>query len=333
VLSIGMMIMTSTEFDPWSELQKPATGCNMKRVDAEHPHNFFWGQDANSNYLLLFELTMEQSKSLEGKTVDLQGVKIDVTYHPSTSEYFFNLSLRNKKDADIFYRLCLDLIDRTRGVLDRKVALDIITNRLKRWKAFLRGTKRHLLSAQEVRGLFAELEFLNRGLKECHDQLSAIEGWQGPLGEPQDFVFGDFAVEVKSLTGVQNGKVTISSEHQLATHLDNLFLHVICLAEFHDCRKGCSLNAQVEFVRNAIKDPDHREIFDSRLYETGYFELKDYDAPCYSVTKVESFHVRGSFPRIPPDDLSEGVSNVTYELELKSLEGYVCEISLNEGNL
>ena len=115
--------------------------------------------------------------------------------------------------------------------------------------------------------------------------------------------------------------------------IDNLFLHVICLAEFHDCRKGCSLNAQVELVQSAIKDPDHREIFESRLYETGYFELKDYDAPCYSVTKVESFHVREGFPRISPDDLSEGVSSVTYELELKSLENYVCSISLSRGDL
>ena len=325
--------MISIKDNPWSELQKPMTGYNVKRVDAAHPHNFFWGQDTEGSYLLLFELTKEQAESLEDKTVDLQGVKSDVTYHASTSEYFFNLSLQNKKDADIFYRLCFDLIDRTRDICDSKVALRIITNRLKRWKAFLRGKKKHLLSAREIRGLFAELEFLNRGLKECHEQLSVIEGWQGPLGEPQDFVFGDFAVEVKSLTGVQNGKVTISSEHQLATHLNNLFLHVTCLAEFHDCRKGRSLNAQVEHVRNAIKDADHREIFDSRLQETGYFEFKDYDLPCYSVTKVESFHVRENFPRITPDDLADGVSNTTYELELKFLEEYECEISLNQGEL
>ncbi len=321
--------MISSDNCPWSDIQKPLTGYSIKRADADHPHNFFWGKDTDSNYLLLFELTKELAEFLEDKTIDLHGVKIDVTYHKTTSEYFFKLSLQKKEDADIFHRLCLDLIDRTREVFVRKVALEVIYNRLKRWKAFLRGKKKYLLSSREVRGLFAELEFVHKGLTEYGDQLAVLEGWQGPLDEPQDFVLGDFAVEVKSLTGLQKDKVKISSEHQLVTHLDNLFLHVIYLAEFHDCKKGRSLNTQVEVVRDSIKDPEHRDIFDFRLYESGYLELKDYDAPCYSVTKEESFHVREGFPRISPEDLVSGVSGVTYDLDLKSLVGYVCELPLN----
>ncbi len=320
--------MTSTENSPWSDIQKPVTGYNVKRVDADHPHDFFWGKDTDGNYLLLLELTKELAEFLEGKSVDLQGVKTDITFHSTTSEYFFKLSLQNKEDADIFYRLCLDLVDRTKDVLVRKVALEIINNRLKRWKAFLRGKKKYLLSAREVRGLFAELEFVHKGLTEYGDQLTVLEGWQGPLDEPQDFVLGDFAVEVKSLTGLQKDKVKISSEHQLVTHLDNLYLHVIYLAEFHDCKKGHSLNTQVEVVRNAIKDTENKDVFDSRLYETGYLELKDYDSPCYSVRKHESFHVRDDFPRISPEDLVDGVSGVTYDLDLKSLDSYVCELPL-----
>ncbi len=325
--------MTSTENSPWNDIQKPVTGYNVKRADSEHPHDFFWGKDTDGSCLLLFELTKELAESLEGKSVDLQGVKTDITYHTTTSEYFFNLALQNKEDQDIFYRLCLDLIDRTKDVFVRKVALEVINNRLKRWKAFLRGRKKYLLSAREVRGLFAELEFVHKGLTEYGNQLAVLEGWQGPLDEPQDFVLGDFAVEVKSLTGLQKDKVRISSEYQLVTHLDNLFLHVIYLAEFHDCTKGFSLNAQVEVVRDAIVDTDHKDIFDSRLYETGYLELKDYDAPCYSVTKHISFHVREGFPRISPEDLADGVSGVIYDLDLKSLEGYVCELQLNQGDL
>lgn len=321
--------MVTTDNSPWSNIKKPMAGYSIKRVDPDHLHDFFWGKDTGGNCLLLLELTKELADFLDGKCVDLQGVKTDITYHTTTSKYFFTLSLQNKHDADIFYRLCLDLIDRTRDVLVRNAALEVINNRLKRWKAFLRGKKKYLLSSREVRGLFAELEFVHKGLIEYGNQLGVLEGWQGPLDEPQDFVLGDFAVEVKSLTGVQKDKVKISSEHQLVTHLDNLFLHVIYLAEFHDCKKGFSLNAQVEVVRDAIKDPDHKDIFDSRLYETGYLELKDYDAPCYSVTKHETFHVREGFPRISAEGLDDGVSGVTYDLDLKSLESYVCELQLN----
>jgi hypothetical protein len=325
--------MTSTDNSPWSDIQKPVAGYSIKRVDADHPHDFFWGKDADGNYLLLLKLTKELAEILEVKNIDLHGVKTDITYHTSTSEYFFKLSLQNKEDADIFHRLCFDLIDRTKEVLVRNVALEVIINRLKRWKAFLRGKKKYILSARAVRGLFAELEFVQKALAEYGDQLTVLEGWQGPLDEPQDFVLGDFAVEIKSLTGLQKEKVKISSEHQLVTHLENLFLHVIYLAEFHDCKKGRSLNTQVDVVRDAIKDPDHKEVFDSRLYATGYLELKAYDAPCYAVTKQESFHVREGFPRISPEDLDEGVSGVTYDLDLKSLDSYVCELPLNKGEL
>lgn len=325
--------MTLTDYSPWSDINKPVTGYNSKRVDPDHHHDFFWGKDVDGNYLLLFKITKELAELLENKLIDLKGVKTDLTYHESTSEYFFKLCLQNKEDSDIFYRLCLDLIDRTREVLDRKVALEVINTRLKRWKLFLSGKKKYLLTAQEVRGLYAELEFMHRCLAKVNDQLTVIEGWKGPLDGPHDFVLGDFAVEVKSVTSSQKDRVRISSENQLVTHLDRLFLHVTFLAEFHDCKKGTSLNQQVETLRDTIRESEHRDLFDSRLYETGYLELKDYDTPCYSVTKHESFMIREGFPRITPEDLAEGVANVTYDLDLKSLEGYVCEFPLDEGEL
>jgi hypothetical protein len=68
------------------------------------------------------------------------------------------------------------------------------------------------------------------------------------------------------------------------------------------------------------------DILDSRLFEAGYLELKEYDSPCYSVTKCKTFLVEDEFPRIVPKDLKEGVSSVTYDLDLASLDSYVCEL-------
>lgn len=318
--------MISSEGNPWRDIEKPQYGYKFKRVDRDHPHGYFWAKDSEGSYLLLLELTKELTELLENKLVDLQGVKTDITWHPLKAQYFFSLKLQNKEDADIFYRLCFDLIDRTADVPLLKVALEIINSRLKRWRAFLRGKKKNILTPQEVRGLFAELILLHKGLAGADDQLPVIEGWQGPLDEPQDFVFGDFAVEVKSITGTQKHRVKISSEHQLSTHLDKLYLHVTYLAEFHDCQKGFSLNQQVETVRGAIIDPDHIAVFEFRLLETGYLEIKDYDSPCFTEMRNESYQIKDAFPRIVPDDLKDGVSCVTYDLDLKSLESYVSEL-------
>lgn len=318
--------MNSGESNPWRGIEKPSAGFNVLLVDADHPHAFFWGKDVGGRYLLMLNLTKDLSEFLEGKTVELQGVRTDITFHPATGEYFFSLKLQNKEDADIFYRLCLDLIERTVDIPNLKVALEVINNRLKRWKDFLRGKKKNLLSPQEIRGLFAELALLKHWLICSEDQFAILEGWQGPLDEAQDFVLGDFAVEVKSITGAQKDRVRISSEHQLSTHLNYLYLHVTYLAEFYDCSKGQSLNQMVESIRGVIRNNDAMNIFNSRLFEAGYFELKEYDSPVYSVMKCKTFLVEDVFPKIVPGDLKKGVSSVTYDLDLASLDSYVCEL-------
>ncbi len=324
--------MNSDGSNPWRGINKPAVGFSVLLVDGDHPHAFFWGKDTQGTCLLLLEISKENGEFLGKKNVDLKGVKTDIRVNPTTGEYFFILCLQNREDADIFYSLCSDLVDRTRDVSGQRAALDILHNRFKRWKTFLSKKKSHLLSIQEIRGLFAELEFLRNCLGQVNPQLPLIEGWQGPLDGPHDFVLGDLAVEVKSVTGSQKDSVRITSENQLSTHLDKLFLHVFFLAEFYDCKKGFSLNEMVKKVREAIQDSDYRDLFDSRLYETGYIELKEYDGPCYTVTHEKTYEVLDGFPRITPESLTEGLANVSYDLNLNTLEGYVCEFPLDGGD-
>lgn len=43
----------------------------------------------------------------------------------------------------------------------------------------------------------------------------AVEAWLGPEKSHQDFIFGNTAVEIKSLSGTERSTVRISSEDQL----------------------------------------------------------------------------------------------------------------------
>lgn len=316
--------MTPNDGNPWSGIKLPDVGFNNLRVDPTHLHDFFWGKDAQGLCLLLLEIEEQLTKYLEKRLVELRGVKSDIRRQPDGRIYFI-LCLQNVEDADIFYRLCIDLIDRTRDVIGQKIAIDIIHKRLKRWKLFLSSSKSNLLTAHEVQGLFAELEFLRTCLVISREQTTLLEGWKGPLDGPHDFVFGDYAVEIKSVSGSQKNHVRISSENQLVTHLDRLFLQVIFLAEFHDCKHGISLNQMVANVRQMISDADNMDLFDSRLHDAGYIELRDYDTPCYSVTQQKAFIVKENFPRITPETLSNGLTNVSYDISLPSLESYISD--------
>lgn len=323
--------MTVDSDIPWARIEKPLSGFSVLRVDSEHPQDFFWGKDAPGAFLLLLKIDEQFLNFLEKKSIELKGVSTDIRLNQTSGEYFFILCLQDKEDADIFHRLCIDLIDRTRDIKEQKAALEIIHTRLKRWRSFLSRKTDHLLTVEEVHGLYAELEFLYACISRTDEQRALIEGWMGPLGGPHDYVLGDYAVEVKSVAGAQKNVVRISSENQLITHLDRLYLQVFFLAEFYDCKQGVSLNQMVDKVRSRINDMDDRDLFDSRLYETGYMELKDYDTPCYSVTHQRTYEVREGFPRITPAVLSDGLANVSYDLVLNSLDDYVCDFPFHGG--
>jgi hypothetical protein len=317
--------------NPWTAIKKPASDFSVLRVDPAHPHDFFWGKDTQGYCLMLLKIDEQHKEYLEKKSEELRGVRTDIRLNQATGEHFFILSLRAAENADIFYRLCVDLIASTREIKGQKAALEIIHSRLKRWKSFLSRGKSHLLSPQEVQGLFAELSFFHECLERSMDSAALIAGWLGPLNSPHDFVLGNYAVEIKSVSGAHKNTVRISSENQLASHLEKLFLHVYFLAEFVDCKQGVSLNQLVSTVRAAIIDSDNRDLFDSRLYETGYMEFKEYDAPCYSVSQQKTFEVKDGFPRIIPETLTNGLSNVSYDLALNTLQCYISEVPLTGG--
>lgn len=325
-----MTMTMSGENNPWKGIDKPLSGFNVLRIDPAHPHDFFWGRDAQGNYLILLEIEDKSTSHLQDKLIELRGIRTDIRFNQNTDRYVYVLSLQENKNVDIFLRLCNDLVACTKGVKGNRDALDILHSRLKSWKAFLSKKKRYLLITQEVQGLFAELSFIEKCIdNNCIDPVSLMTGWKGPMNGPHDFVFGDFAIEIKSISGSQKNMVRISSENQLITHLDRLYLQVYFLAEYHDKSYGISLNSIVERVREKISEEDISDIFDSRLNETGYIELPDNDSPCFSVIQEKTFEVKEGFPRITPDALSEGLANVSYDLNLGSVENYVCKFPLS----
>ncbi|MBN0154644.1 PD-(D/E)XK motif protein, partial [Pseudomonas aeruginosa] len=106
---------------------------------------------------------------------------------------------------------------------DSASSLAISLAHIRRWKTFLSGRSQHL-SIEEVRGLFAEIVFLTELIDRQMSSSDAVEAWLGPERSHQDFIFGNTAVEVKSLSGAERSSVRISSEDQLESLNDALFL-------------------------------------------------------------------------------------------------------------
>src|SRR5690606_23528752 len=117
-----------------------------------------------------------------------------------------------------------------------------------------------VLSPKEIQGLFAELYFISQKLQEDSSlETILINGWEGPEKTQHDFILESTAVEIKSIAGNDRGKVRISSEDQLHTHLDKIFLRVYLLSRLENTERGESLNSIVNSIFTMLTIPGNRE--------------------------------------------------------------------------
>jgi len=217
--------------------------------------------------------------------------------------------------------LCQTLIGSLQQVGGRSEALAVALVHLKRWKAFLAGRKTRILSPEEIRGLFAELQFL-KSLYRKLPAKAAVDAWCGPNGSHQDFIFGNTAVETKAISGRERSTVRISSEDQLESTCDNLFLTIFRLSEMPESDRALSLNDAVRLVESELADPAVLEEFWSRLGGYGYADIKEYDAPKFIVAGQRAFVVVDGFPRLIRSGLPAGIVKVGYDIQLEKLEPF-----------
>ena len=87
----------------------------------------------------------------------------------------------------------------------------------------------------------------------------AVDAWCGADRVQQDFIFGDMAVEVKSLSGRERNSVRISSEDQLESLTSSLFLMVYRLSELPESDQAMSLSALVQLIEQEIGEAEALE--------------------------------------------------------------------------
>lgn len=315
--------MTSSP-SPWDDISTPDRDYNVKLVPGTSVVPVYWGRDTAGRCLLIVQLEGDHTAEFLREAVSLTGIETDLRRLDTLGRQGVVLTLEKHVDRDLFQSLSSTLIDRIREVSDSRAAVSVTLSHLKRWRAFLAGRKRRLLSAEELRGLFAELCYLRELYRRGLDAAAAVAAWCGPDGIHQDFIFRDSAVEVKALSGRERSTVAISSENQLEALSSNLFLHVVRLVENPEHAGARSLNDLVSLIESEIDDPDAAGAFMSTLGGFGYVDLPDYDVPRLLAPETWTYRVREGFPRLRRSELPQGVERVRYEIRLETMAGYEC---------
>lgn len=312
-----------TESSPWDDITVPEADFNVRQVAVETAVNCFWGRDAEGTCLFIVELQGDHAVQYRKNAVRVSGVGVDLRASEQGLQHLV-LALEREVDLDLFAGLCRTLAFALEYASDSASALAISLAHIRRWKTFLSGRGQHL-SAEEVRGLFAEIVFLMELLEREMPSNVAIEAWLGPDRSHQDFIFGNTAVEVKSLSGAERSSVRISSEDQLESLNDDLFLRIYRLSSLTNVGGSRSLNELVTVVQLQLSGTDALEAFERKLVAYGYAPLPDYDEPRFIISDVRSYRVGNGFPRLMRSQLPEGIAKVAYDIRLETIAQYECD--------
>lgn len=311
---------------PWDEIQLPAAEYNVRLTAGAGSIPLYWGKDTGGHCLFIIELQGDHSEQFRKDSTSIHGISLDLRGFDEPVRQRLVLKLEKHVDQDIFLSLCETLVRSLHPLTDSVVALAVTLTHIKRWKTFMSGRKSRFLSPEELRGLFGELQFLRFLYQGRLDEKAAIEAWVGPEGGHQDFIFGNTAVEIKSVSGRERSTVRISSEDQLETLCDNLFLVIFHLNEMPESRQAMSLNELIRFIEEELNDADAVEELLRRLAAYGYMEITEYDNPKFVVAARQTYFVDKDFPRLIRSRIPDGIVRTTYEIELEKISAFKCDM-------
>lgn len=310
---------------PWDAITTPSADLSVLRVAGTTGVSIFWGRDAGAQCLLIIELHGDHTAQFRRDVVSLHGICVDLRNGDRAGQQRFVLTLARHIDSDLFLGLCETLINRLKDVADPAAALAVALAHLRRWKAFLAGRNARLLSPEEIRGLFGELHVLRLLYQGTLPQVAAVDAWCGPDDSHQDFIFGNRAIEVKSLSGRERSTVRFSSEDQLESLADELFLLTQRLSSQSDAGQALSLNNIVELINGELADADAIEQFADKLAGMGYVPLAEYDAPRFMIGGLQGYRVTDGFPRLIRSELPLGITKVSYDVMLEAIAPFSCD--------
>lgn len=315
----------TAEPSPWAEISTPDQDYNVRKVkDSASP--LYWGKDSGGRPLFVMELASDQASLYMQHHVKIRGIDSDLrglVQQPELQRLV--LALAREADQEFFQMICAGIIERVDQIDDSAAKLQVAFEYLQRWKAFMASERKRILSPAEKAGLFGELLFLRKLLEKGIPEDEAVASWLGPDGNHQDFLFRGAAIEIKALTGYERSAVRISSEDQLETTCEHLFLYIYLLKSSAGAESALTLNALAQQIDSQLENEAVRLAFQTALAKRDYVEISEYSRPTYSVQKELSYSVAPGFPRLVRSQLPPGVVKIAYDVQLEHIEPFRCD--------
>jgi hypothetical protein len=315
---------------PWDSLGIPTSRASFttKLVDNNNKWDEYWALDYSGNLCLMVACPNIDFLSIKLPRLQELDVKL---FTQANGENFLLFQLQDEEYRGVFHEFCLRLIQ---TVEDSKTTTELVKQALLytwRWYRFLRGKQSEILSPEEQRGLMGELCFLKSILTNEYTWSEALEFWIGPFENPKDFVWGGFAVEVKTHLNVARPFIKISSEYQLdRQEFEQLWLVTQGFQKVSvDNSSGQTLTDLIDEIMDWLteNEPSAVENFVIHLSAYGFSFSHDYSEYRWDYGDFKVYEVSELFPSIQSPSLIEGIRDVRYKIALAACEQF--EVSVD----
>jgi hypothetical protein len=277
-------------------------------------YDFFWITDHKGRYGLYLKTVIVKYEELL-IDVNLKGVSIvkKQTFN-NLGELF--IILTDQVDWELFFSLCIDLLNVSKSSINEYILISSINFRLKKWQKFLSQNSSFTMPLIQQMGLYTELLCLKDIISSVKGIKESILSWVGPNFDKQDFSLNDLFIEVKSYISSKGPIVKISSLYQLDTSIKPLILltYGVTLTS-----SGCTIINIINDINSLIKidDLETADLFENKLAEYGFINgITKEPFYQFTVDKIKAYLVSENFPRIVPIDVKEQIISVNYSIDL-----------------
>ncbi len=282
-----------------------------RRVSETHPLELYLGLNEAGNFTLRFNGPFSPIKIIGNDLLEIKQVKLN-----DYNSILF--SFNSIDNVALFYHFCEDIINQTYDYSGCDGYAEIV-NRYNQWKKLFYGSS-STLSEQEIMGLLGELHFLENHAIPLKGESEALKGWSGPEPTHKDFSYDSEWFEIKTINS-HKSTVAISSLEQLDSDREGKLV-VVSLEKMSPSFKGITLNDAVKRILDSLVFDTSKDVYMSKLKLAGYSYNEVYDNFVYNFIREDSYKVSDGFPRIRKVDLPNGVTKVTYEIELSQIEHF-----------
>lgn len=304
----------STMNNPWLGLDQ----LSKIRVKESIKYNAFWIMDVLGQYGLMIQCNDNfiQPK----REIKLKGIQIKID-NTSTPNHLI-LLLKDLTDWELFLVLCNDLVHALKEY-DEDIIKNIV-KRLERWQKLLQRETLKIMSKEEQMGLFSELKILQDYLIPKYGYGIAIRSWVGALGDKQDFLLENLAIEVKSYRITAGHSVWISSKEQLNSEKQPLYLFGCALNEV---TSGETIADLVQSISEQVETEKLLNEFIDKVEQYGYIsEIQQESLSKLRLEKINGYEVEEEFPKISLNHVSPLIKNMKYSIDLSGCSQFEVDV-------